>query len=391
MGDKGLIFMAPRKIKIALVIGTRPEAIKLAPIVKVFEKDRARIKAVVIATAQQRHMQDQILRLFRIKTDHDLDIMSHDQTLADIVSAAVTRIQSVLAKERPDLVLVQGDTTTSFVAALAAYFHKIPVGHVEAGLRTYNKYEPFPEEMNRRLTGVLADFHFAPTKTAYDHLVREGINRKNIFITGNTVIDALLMIVKKDLNFRKIKDKALAKKLSKVDFKKRRVILVTAHRRESFGKPFRNICEAIRGLVGKNKDVEVIYPVHLNPNVQRPVNQILKGLDRVCLIPPVDYEIFTQLMNKCYLILTDSGGVQEEAPSLGKPVLVMRNVTERPEAVQAGTVRLVGTDKRVILREVQRLLDNKKTYQAMCRSHNPYGDGRAAKRIHSIILRRFSK
>ena len=383
--------MARRKIKVALVFGTRPEAIKMAPLVKVFEKDPARIKLIVIITAQHRHMLDQILRLFRIKADHDLNIMAHDQTLADIVSTAVTRVDRVLAKENPDLVLVQGDTTTSFIAALAAYFHKIPVGHVEAGLRTYNKYEPFPEEMNRRLTGVLADLHFAPTRTSYDHLVREGVDKKRIFITGNTVIDALLMTVKKNFNFQKIKDKPLAEKLSRIDFKKRRVILVTAHRRESFGASFLNICRAIREIVEKNSDVEVIYPVHLNPNVQKPVNRILGRLDRVHLVPPLDYEIFTQLMKRCYLILTDSGGVQEEAPSLGKPVLVMRNVTERPEAVKAGTVRLVGTDRRVILREVQRLLDNKKAYRTMSRSHNPYGDGKAAKRIHSIILRHFLK
>ncbi len=390
MGEVALIFMAFKKIKVALVFGTRPEAIKMAPIVKVLEKDFTRITPIVIVTAQHRHMLDQILRIFRIKADYDLNIMAHNQTLADIVSTAVVRIDRVLAKEKPHLILVQGDTTTSFVAALAAYFHKIPIGHVEAGLRTYHKYEPFPEEINRRLTGVLTDLHFAPTKTSYNHLMREGVDKKNIFVIGNTVIDALLMIVKKDFDFHKIKSKTLAGKLSKIDFRKRRVILVTAHRRESFGKPFLNICGAIRNIVEKNHDVEVIYPVHLNPNVQKPVNRILGGLDRVCLIPPLDYEIFTQLMSRCYLILTDSGGVQEEAPSLGKPVLVMRNVTERPEAVKAGTVRLVGTDKRVIIREVQRLLDNKKAYQVMSRSHNPYGDGRAAKRIHSLILRHFS-
>ncbi len=379
-----------KKRKVAIVFGTRPEAIKMAPIVKTLEKDRARIQPVVVVTAQHRHMLDQILHIFRIKADHDLNVMSNNQTLADIVSVSVTRISHVFAQEKPDLVLVQGDTTTSFIAALAAYFHKIPIGHVEAGLRTYNKYEPFPEEMNRRLAGVLTDLHFAPTKTSYNHLVREGVDKKNIFITGNTVIDALLMTVKKKFDLRKIRDAHLAEKLSKVDFKRRRIILVTAHRRESFGKPFLSICGSIKEIVEKNKDVEVIYPVHLNPNVQEPVNKILGGLDRVHLIPPLDYEVFTQLMKRSYLILTDSGGVQEEAPSLGKPVLVMRNVTERPEAVKAGTVRLVGTDKRVILREVQRLLDSKKAYRAMSRSHNPYGDGKSAARIHKIILRYLS-
>ncbi|OIO37728.1 MAG: UDP-N-acetylglucosamine 2-epimerase [Candidatus Omnitrophica bacterium CG1_02_46_14] len=376
-----------KKIKIAVVFGTRPEAIKMAPVVKALEADRSRIKLCVIVTGQHRQMLDQIMRLFKIKAHHDLDIMVPNQTLAGIVSIAVSRIDKIFKEEKPDLVLVQGDTTTSFVAALAAYFHKIPIGHVEAGLRTYNKYEPFPEEMNRRLTGALADLHFAPTQTAYEHLVKEGVDKKKLFITGNTVIDALLMTVKKNFDFGKLKDPVLSKKLSEVDFKNHRIILVTAHRRESFGKPFSDMCEAIREVVKKNKDVEVIYPVHLNPNVLKPVNRILGGLERVHLIPPLDYEIFTQLMNKSFLILTDSGGVQEESPSLGKPVLVMRNVTERSEAIKAGTVRLVGTDKRVISKEVQKLLDNKKAYQAMSRSYNPYGDGKAAERICKIILR----
>lgn len=379
------------KIKVALVFGTRPEAIKMAPIVKALEKDFAHIKPIIVVTAQHRQMLDQILRLFDIRVDYDLNIMSGNQTLADIVSSAVTRVDRVFAKEHPDLVLVQGDTTTSFVAALAAFFYKIPIGHVEAGLRTHNKYEPFPEEINRRLTGVLADLHFAPTRISYDHLIGEGVNKKNVFITGNTVIDALLMAVKKDFDVHRIKDKTLMQKISRVDFLKKRVILVTAHRRESFGGPFVNICAAIKELVLRNKDVEVIYPIHLNPHVQNPANRILGRIDRVHLVPPLDYEIFIHLMSRCYLILTDSGGVQEEAPSLGKPVLVMRNVTERPEAVKAGTVRLVGTEKRVIIREVQRLLDDKRVYRTMSRSHNPYGDGKAAKRIHSIILRRFSK
>lgn len=381
--------MSKKKIKVALIFGTRPEAIKMAPIVKEFEKYSARIQTIVIVTAQHRHMLDQILNLFKIKADHDLDIMAHNQTLFDIISVALMRIRRVLMKEKPDLVLVQGDTTTSFVAALASTLLKIPVGHVEAGLRTFNKLEPFPEELNRRLTSVVADLHFAPTKTSQKHLLEEKIDPKTIFVTGNTVIDALLMVVRRDFDFKKLKNASLAKQLSKVDFH-RRVILITAHRRESFGKPFLDICNAIKVIVDKNKDIEVIYPVHLNPNVQAPVNKILKGMARVHLVPPLNYEIFTQLMNQCYLLLTDSGGVQEEAPSLGKPVLVMRNVTERPEAVKAGTVRLVGTDQKVIVREVQRLLDDKKAYRKMSRSHNPYGDGKASQRIRSIILRYFS-
>ena len=275
--------MSKKKIKVALIFGTRPEAIKMAPIVKEFEKYPSNIRTIVIVTAQHRQLLDQILSLFKIKVDYDLDIMSHNQTLFDIISVALMRIQQVLAKEKPDLVLVQGDTTTSFVAALASTLLKIPVGHVEAGLRTFNKLDPFPEELNRRLTSVVANLHFAPTKTSQRHLCEEKIDPKTIFVTGNTVIDALLMVVRRNFDFKKLKDTHLAEKLSKVDFHQR-VILVTAHRRESFGKPFLEICKAIKEIVDKNKDVEVIYPVHLNPNVQAPVNKILKGLNRVRLL-----------------------------------------------------------------------------------------------------------
>jgi len=368
-----------------LILGTRPEAIKMAPIVKELEKHSNKVKTIVTVSGQHREMLDQVLNLFNIKVDYDLNIMKPNQTLFDIVSILLIELKKVLNNEKPDVILVQGDTTTSFATCLAAYFLKIFIAHVEAGLRTYNKYSPFPEEINRRLTGVLSDLHFAPTKSAFNNLVQENINKKTIFITGNTVIDALLMTVRDNYDFGTIKDDKIAKRLLKIDFNKR-IILVTAHRRENFGEPLENICYAIKKLIENNNNIEVVYPVHMNPNVREPVNKILGNLERVYIIPPLDYEPFVQLMSKSFIILTDSGGIQEEAPSLGKPVFVMRNHTERPEAVEAGTVKLVGTDWRLIVNETQKLLDDKVEYNKMAKTVNPYGDGKAAERIVNCLL-----
>lgn len=368
-----------------LIFGTRPEAIKMVPIIKELEKHTKDIQPLVVVTAQHREMLDQILELFNITVHYDLDIMKPNQTLFDIVSSSIMRFKDLLEKENPDIVLVQGDTTTTFVASLAAYFLQIPIGHVEAGLRTYNKYDPFPEEMNRHLIGSLSDLHFAPTKTAFNNLVQENVNNDTVFITGNTGIDALLMTVKNEFDFGIIKDKTLSKKLLDMKFDKR-IILVTAHRRENFGEPLKNICYAIRELAKNNNNIEIIYPVHMNPNVQGPVNKILGDTEKIHLIPPLDYDVFVQLMNVSFFIATDSGGIQEEAPSLGKPVLVMRNVTERPEAIEAGTARLVGTNKHLIVNEAQKLLDDKVEYEKMAKAVNPYGDGKAAKRIAKCLL-----
>ena len=311
--------------------------------------------------------------------------MKSDQTLFSIAYTSLMQFEKVLKEEKPDVILVQGDTTTCFIASLAAYFLQIPIGHIEAGLRTYNKYNPFPEEMNRRLTSILSDLHFAPTETAFNNLIQENINREAIFITGNTVIDSLLLTVKDNYDFGTIKDEKLAKKLLSIRFDKR-IILVTAHRRESFGEPLKNICNAIKTLVKDNSNLEIICPVHMNPNVQRPVNKFLGSIEGIHLTPPLDYGIFVQLMNKCSFILTDSGGIQEEAPSLGKPVLVMREVSERPEAIEAGAARLTGTDKYSIVTEAQKILDSTVEYEKMAKAVNPFGDGKAAERITNCLL-----
>jgi UDP-N-acetylglucosamine 2-epimerase len=371
--------------KIMLIFGTRPEAIKMAPVIKELKGHSSKVKVIVVVTAQHREMLDQILELLDITVDYDLNIMKSNQTLFSITSTSLMQFETIFKEETPDIILVQGDTTTGFVASLAAYFLKIPVGHIEAGLRTHDKYNPFPEEMNRRLTGALSDLHFVPTMTAYENLVRENVNNDAIVITGNTVIDTLLMTVKNDYDFGAIEDKKLAKKLSDINFDKK-LILVTAHRRESFGKPLENICSAVKELAENNDNIEIVYPVHMNPNVQEPVNKILGDTERIHLTPPLDYELFIHLMNKSFLILTDSGGIQEEAPSLGKPVLVMRTVTERPEAIKAGTVKLIGTDKCSIVSEAQKLLDSSVEYEKMARAVNPYGDGIAAKRISNCLL-----
>lgn len=364
-------------MKITIVFGTRPEAIKMAPIVK--ECEKRKLNFITIVTAQHREMLDQKLEVFGIKPDYDLDIMQANQDLFYVTSSVINEMKPILMKEQPDVILVQGDTTTTFATSLAAFYLKIPVGHVEAGLRTWNRYNPFPEEINRQLTTRLTDFHFTPTEWSRKNLLRESIPDSSIFVTGNTVIDALLMIVDQNYQFDD-------KLLNEIDYKNKKVILLTSHRRESFGEPMRQTFSACRYIVETNSDVELIYPVHPNPNVQKMAKDILGNVDRIHLIEPLDYRPFVQLMNKCYLILTDSGGIQEEAPSLGKPVLVLRETTERPEAIEVGTAKLVGTNKDIIIKETINLLSDKSAYLEMSTKANPYGDGKAAERIISIIL-----
>jgi len=371
--------------KIMPVIGTRPEAIKLAPVIKELEKYPEGFEVITVTTAQHRQMLDQVLRLFEITPSYDLDIMEDSQTLSGITSRIIENFDPVVKREKPDWLLIQGDTTTTFISALIGFYYKIRIAHIEAGLRTHNKYHPFPEEINRRLTGVLTDFHFTPTEKAKQNLLSEGIPRKNIFVTGNTVIDALFITLKK-LKKDRPKLQSLDSQFSFLS-PRLKFILVTAHRRENFGNPLQNICLALKEIIKHNDNLEIIYPVHLNPNIQEPVNGILKGNKRVHLINPLDYESFIWLMEKSYLILTDSGGIQEEAPSLGKPVLVLREVTERPEAVEAGTVRVVGLNKNRVVQETQRLLDDKTLYEKMSKAANPYGDGKASKRIVEILGR----
>jgi len=365
--------------KILTIFGTRPEAIKLAPVIKELERRNDVFVSKVCVTAQHREMLDPFLQLFGINPDWDLNIMQPNQSLFDVTAKALVKLKEVLEKENPDLVLVQGDTTTTFTAALAAYYLKIKVGHVEAGLRTLDKYNPFPEELNRRLVGHIADLHFAPTKRAKENLLSEGIPESSIFVTGNTVVDALFMILARTKS-----EDYLPKALSQPD---RKLILVTAHRRESFGEGIANICLALKEIVKRVPDVEIVYPVHLNPNVREPVYRMLSGMERVHLIEPLDYISFVHLMKASYLILTDSGGIQEEAPSLGKPVLVLRNTTERPEAVEAGAAKLVGTDPQRIVAETLRLLQDPSEYSKMANAPNPFGDGKASLRIVDILER----
>jgi UDP-N-acetylglucosamine 2-epimerase (non-hydrolysing) len=376
------------KKKILSIFGTRPEAIKMAPVIKELEKHQDKIRSLVCVTAQHRQMLDQVLDLFEIKPDFDLNLMEDSQTLSQITARALTALDEVFKEIKPDWVLVQGDTTTTMVASLAAFYHGVRIGHIEAGLRTYSKRAPFPEEINRRMTSVIADLHFAPTEKAKQNLLKEGVDEKRIFVTGNTVIDALLVIVERQFQpgVQEKWNRYFADQFGISFDNGRRQILVTGHRRESFGKGFENICNALREIAHSYEDVEIIYPVHLNPNVQEPVRRVLNNTKRIHLIPPLDYEPFIYLMSKSYLILTDSGGIQEEAPSLGKPVLVMRDTTERPEAVKAGTARLVGTDQNKIISETNLLLSNKETYLAMSVSENPYGDGKAAARITEALL-----
>ncbi len=371
--------MEKKKIKVMTVFGTRPEAIKMAPIVLELQKHPDTILPVVAVTAQHREMLDQVLNLFQIKPDHDLNIMAAGQTLFDITTRAMMGLDKVLTEEKPDIVLVHGDTTTTFAGALAAYYHQTAVGHVEAGLRTHNKYSPFPEEMNRRLTGCIADLNFAPTSTSEANLLAENVPPESIFVTGNTVIDALHHTVRDDFDFQE-------KSLKDVDFQNKRIILVTTHRRENLGEPMRHVYKALKQLTEEFDDVEVVFPVHKNPKVREVVNEELGGLAKVHLIDPLDYEPFANLMHKAHLILTDSGGVQEEAPALGKPVLVLRDTTERPEAVDAGTVKLIGTDRERVYEEAKKLLTDEAEYSRMAESVNPYGDGKAAARIIQAIL-----
>jgi len=368
--------------RIAVVFGTRPEAIKMAPVIRRL-KESVLFDVQVCVTGQHREMLDQVLRLFRIVPDHDLAIMRANQDLGDVTAGVMDGVRSFIRDRHPDRLLVQGDTTTTFAAAMAAFYDRIPTGHIEAGLRTGDMAAPWPEEGNRRLTSVLADVHFAPTRHAAENLLREGVDPAAVHVTGNTVIDALLQVSQQIEDDTKIRRK-LDEDFSFIDGSKR-LVLVTGHRRENFGAAFENVCRALRAITMRNEDIEVIYPVHLNPNVQLPVHAILSGIPRVHLISPVDYLPFVYLMKRSHLIITDSGGVQEEAPSLGKPVLVTRDVTERPEAVEAGTVRLVGTDEARVTAEVELLLHDEGEYIRVSRASNPYGDGNAANRIIRIL------
>jgi UDP-N-acetylglucosamine 2-epimerase (non-hydrolysing) len=370
-------------INVLTVLGTRPEAVKMAPIVRLLAQTPG-IESRVCVTAQHRQMLDQVLELFQIQPDYDLDLMREDQSLAQISASIFTHLDPVLTEIQPDWVLVVGDTTTVVTTAQLAYYRRIRLGHVEAGLRTHNKWHPFPEEINRRIATVIADLHFAPTEWSKGNLLREGVNENDILVTGNPVIDALHYVASQP------EPKEITSLLERLNVQpggSRRLVLVTAHRRENFGQPFENICHAIRELAGR-EDVEIVYPVHLNPNVQEPVQRILNGVPHVTLLKPLDYLPMVHLMKHAQLILTDSGGLQEEAPSLGIPVLVLRETTERPEGVQAGTLKLVGTDREQIVGEANRLLDDPVLYAKMAKAANPYGDGHAAERIIDALLSR---
>lgn len=369
------------KIKVMSVFGTRPEAIKMAPLVKALEKE-SKTESIVCVTAQHREMLDQVLRDFDIVPDYDLNIMKAGQTLEDITVRALAGIGSVIKEVKPDVILVHGDTSTTFAASLAAFYNQTKVGHVEAGLRTYDKYQPFPEEMNRRLTGAIADFNFSPTVQAKKNLLLENISEKSIFITGNTAIDALKTTIDNEYKFT-------VDELNKIDYKNKRVITITAHRRENLGEPIRNICRAFKRLADDYKDVELVYAVHKNPAVSVPVHEILGNHDRIHLLDPLDIKDMHNLMNKSYLVMTDSGGLQEEVPSMGKPVLVLRNVTERPEGIEAGTLKLAGTDEDTVYSMAKELLDNNEEYTKMAVAKNPFGDGFASERIVDAILYSF--
>lgn len=372
--------------KILIVFGTRPEAIKMAPLVKAF-KSNNHFDTRVCVTAQHRQMLDQVLEIFEIVPEYDLNIMKAGQDLYDITANVLGGLRDVLAEFKPDVVFVHGDTSTTFSASLAAYYSKVKVAHVEAGLRTYDIYSPWPEEGNRQLTGVLANYHFAPTVQSHQNLLKEGKNTNDIFVTGNTVIDALLYVVDKIEKQPELKEKIKNRIRDQYPLESsRKIILVTGHRRENFGEGFINICEGLKQIAVNNPQVDIVYPVHLNPNVQQPVNEILSNIENIYLIDPLQYEEFVYLMSQSYFIVTDSGGIQEEAPSLGKPVLVMRETTERPEAVDAGTVKLVGCDKLTLVKEAEKLLHKQNEYEIMSHAHNPYGDGKASQRIVEFFL-----
>lgn len=365
-----------RRLRIVTILGTRPEAIKMAPVIKELDR-RGAFEQVVVATAQHRDLLDQVLCVFGIEPEIDLGLMQHDQSLAGFASRALSSISELLADRRPDVVLIQGDTTTVMTAALAAFYQGISVGHVEAGLRSFDRENPFPEEINRRIAGCLADIHFAPTERARVNLLSEGVPEERIFVTGNTIVDALRSIP--------LAASFGDERLSRIDFDHKRVLLVTAHRRENHGLPLRSICSALRTLATSFNDVEIVYPVHRNPNVMRVVHEQLSDIPRIHLIEPVSYTDALQLMRRCFLILTDSGGIQEEAPSLRKPVLILRETTERPEVVEAGAGKIVGTDARRIIEEVARLLTDAQVYKSMSTAMNPFGDGHAAERIATVL------
>lgn len=366
-------------LKVLFIFGTRPEAVKMAPIIKAMENLPEYFSWRICVTAQHREMLDDVLKVFKIHPDYDLNIMRANQNLSKLTARIFDVLDPIVFREKPDWLLVQGDTTTMMVASLIAYYHRIKVGHVEAGLRTQDKFQPFPEEINRRIASAIADLHFAPTVTAQENLIREGIDKKNILVTCNTVIDALLQVVKLNFDFSE-------GPLVKIPFDKR-ILLVTAHRRENFGEPLQAICKALQVIANLYaRDVHIVYPVHLNPNVREPVHDLLDSVSNITLLGPLDYFNFVHLMNRSYIVLTDSGGLQEEAPSLGKPVLVLRNVTERPEAVRVGTARVIGTETEHIVQEVVRLLDDSADYAKMANSVNPYGDGHAAERICEALL-----
>lgn len=373
--------------KILLVFGTRPEAIKMAPLALKLKQEKESFEAKVCVTGQHREMLDQVLELFALKPDFDLNIMKPGQTISEVTSNVLLGLDKVFDNWKPDLILVHGDTATTFSAALAGYYHQIKVGHIEAGLRTGDIYSPWPEEGNRKLTSILTHYHFAPTEESYNNLVKENINSNSIIITGNTVIDALLSVRDKIAADPALQE-SFKHKFNMLDSSKK-LILVTGHRRESFGQGFENICLALANIAKKYNDVQILYPVHLNPNVQRPVNEMLSNINNIHLIEPQDYLPFVYLMDKSYLILTDSGGIQEEAPSLGKPVLVMRDTTERPEAVAAGTVKLVGTDPDVIEKNIKNLIEDSSLYNTMQRAHNPYGDGTSCEKIVTYLKENF--
>lgn len=376
------------KKRVLTVFGTRPEAIKMVPLALKL-KECEQLDSAVCVTAQHREMLDQVLNLFDIKPDFDLNIMKQGQDLFDITTRVLLGMRDVIRSFKPDVVLVHGDTTTTFAVSLAAFYEQVKIGHVEAGLRTWNLASPWPEEANRQLTDVLADYYFVPTETSAKNLLRENRDESKIFVTGNTVIDTLFTVVDRIESSDQSKGilENIIKSLGYEIKADRRMVLVTGHRRENFGEGFFNMFKAIRDIARKNKDVDIVYPVHLNPNVRKPVNEILSSEENVFLIEPLDYEPFIYLMSQSYIIMTDSGGIQEEAPSLGKPVLVMRDTTERPEAVEAGTVKLVGTDYNLIVKEAQILLDNKEIYERMSKSHNPYGDGKACDRIIKELVK----
>lgn len=371
------------KIKVMSIFGTRPEAIKMAPLVKHLQKQKE-IESITCVTAQHREMLDQVLEVFDLQPDYDLNIMRKSQTLSEITTRALNGLHEVIESVKPDIVLVHGDTTTTFAGALAAYYNQVKVGHVEAGLRTYDKYQPFPEEMNRRLTGSLTDLHFSPTKLAKEHLLKENVPENSIFITGNTVIDALKITIKPDYHFS-------VEELNAIDFKSKKVIAVTAHRRENLGEPLKDICNAIKQIADENEEVEFVYAVHKNPAVTKPVHEILGNHKRIHLLEPLNLVDMHNLMSRCYFVMTDSGGLQEEVPSMGKPVLVLRNVTERPEGIEAGTLKLAGNKKEDIYRLAKELLTDKKEYEKMAQAKNPFGDGHASERITDIILYYFGK